>query len=198
MGLAEAFSNTYQALGGKVLARLEYQGKNAEFLFMLQSAYRHAPQALFIPSHNEITSVSEDLDILQWEPILIGGDGWGAADFSAMRHGYYSTHWAEPSDHEQSELAEQQRWFMKQHTQMTPGTVMAYDATNLLLQTIQDAGTLEPKKLRDALAKTNDFMGLSGRVSFDQNGDNAAKGVYVMKVIDGEKTFFKQVYPMEK
>jgi branched-chain amino acid transport system substrate-binding protein len=72
--------------------------------------------------------------------------------------------------------------------------VLGYDAMCLMAEAIQRAGTTNRIRIRDALAATRDFEGVSGRISFDANGD-PVKPAVIMEIIDGQPRFVKQVTP---
>lgn len=74
------------------------------------------------------------------------------------------------------------------------GTAMAYDAYMLAIEAIEKAGSTDGTKVRDALAKTRDYSGASGVITFNKLGapskpvnidvisGGAFKTVYVYKV----------------
>jgi branched-chain amino acid transport system substrate-binding protein len=57
---------------------------------------------------------------------------------------------------------------------------LAYDATNLLLQAIQDAGSEDTTKVKDAIAKIR-FNGVSGLITFDAQ-NNPVKSATILAV----------------
>lgn len=77
----------------------------------------------------------------------------------------------------------------------------AYDATNILLMSVEKAAkkqadgslVIGKKALRDAIA-TTDTVGITGKIAFDAQGDRTGSVVVVYKVVDEKgKRFFKQV-----
>ena len=57
---------------------------------------------------------------------------------------------------------------------------LAYDATNLLLQAIKEAGAEDTAKVKDALAKIK-FNGVSGMITFDAQ-HNPVKSATILAV----------------
>jgi branched-chain amino acid transport system substrate-binding protein len=72
--------------------------------------------------------------------------------------------------------------------------VLGYDATQVLVDAMKRAGTTEGKKLRDAIAATKDFPGVSGKITIDEKR-NARKSIVVLKIDGGKVKFFQKVEP---
>jgi branched-chain amino acid transport system substrate-binding protein len=70
---------------------------------------------------------------------------------------------------------------------------LAYDATNMLLQAIKDAGADDPAKVKDTLAK-GQFEVVSGKITFDAF-HTPVKPVFVNVVKDDAVQFFTQITP---
>ncbi len=74
-----------------------------------------------------------------------------------------------------------------------PLAAEAYEATTVLLDAIERAGSTDPEKIREALTKTN-MTWISGPIQFDERGENIYKNVVVVQVQNGT---FVTVYPEE-
>ncbi len=67
----------------------------------------------------------------------------------------------------------------------------AYDALNMIAAAIRQAGTYNGSAIRDALALVGkDYQGVSGTISFDQNGERIA-GTYAVWKVAVEGTQYK-------
>jgi branched-chain amino acid transport system substrate-binding protein len=66
-------------------------------------------------------------------------------------------------------------------------------ALEVYQRALEKAGTLDPKKVRDAIAQT-DLMTCYGPIRFNEKGQNIAKGMLVVQVQDGKTPV---VYPVE-
>ena len=63
----------------------------------------------------------------------------------------------------------------------------AYDATNIILNALKTAGN-DRKAVRDAIAATKDYPGVTGKINFAANGDLVAnQGIY--EVVNQEPQF---------
>ena len=65
----------------------------------------------------------------------------------------------------------------------TPG---AYDAMNTMIDAIKRAGSTDKSAIRDAIASTNGLPGVTGAISFDQNGARPVAWNIVLQVVNGQ------------
>lgn len=61
-----------------------------------------------------------------------------------------------------------------------------YDSVYIIAEAVQRAG-LDPQKIRDEIAATRDYPGLSGVTRFDERGE-VIKEVLIIKFVDGQHT----------
>jgi branched-chain amino acid transport system substrate-binding protein len=66
-----------------------------------------------------------------------------------------------------------------------PYSIYAYDAANIILSAIRDAGTTDGSKVAEHIGRTT-FKGAFGDVSFDQNGDVTIAPYVVWQVRNGQ------------
>jgi branched-chain amino acid transport system substrate-binding protein len=78
---------------------------------------------------------------------------------------------------------------------------LTWDTMRLAQQAIQDCGELtgdikvDRKCVRDALAQIKDFQGITGNMTFTEEGDPIKCAVIVRISDQGEFEFYKQVCP---
>lgn len=68
--------------------------------------------------------------------------------------------------------------YHKEYGQHGPYSIYAYDATNVLLKGLEDAGTVDAHKVSDAIKKMT-YDGALGRLEFDERGD-VSKSPYII------------------
>ena len=73
-------------------------------------------------------------------------------------------------------------------------SALGYDTIQVLADAIRRAGTTDGPKLRDALAATRNFSGVTGRTTIDENR-NASKPASIMAIRGGRAVFYKTVAP---
>jgi branched-chain amino acid transport system substrate-binding protein len=73
-------------------------------------------------------------------------------------------------------------------------TALSYDAVKLLADAIRRAGSTRRPDIRQSLAQTKGFNGVTGSISFDKNGD-PVKDIIIMQISDGRPHVLKHVHP---
>jgi len=128
------------------------------------------------------------------QAVYLGGDGWLGDGFMqvggrSLKHGYYSTHWTKSNPKLKS------LDFMRQnrHSEQIDGvTALSYDAVYLLIDAIQRANSLDVSRIRQAVAQTERFEGITGTIRMDAFGD-PDKNVVIMEIRDGQTKFLKAI-----
>ena len=70
-------------------------------------------------------------------------------------------------------------------------TALGYDAYNLICDAIEKANSTDPVAVRDAIA-ASDFVGVTGPVKFDENGD-PTKAAVIKKVENGKFVYADEI-----
>lgn len=71
---------------------------------------------------------------------------------------------------------------------------MGYDAYMVILDVIEKVGSADPQAIRDGLAQVEGFVGATGIISLDENGD-AVKSAVINRVEDGKFVYLTTVEP---
>jgi branched-chain amino acid transport system substrate-binding protein len=129
---------------------------------------------------------------------LIGGDGWDSPSLvevggKAMEGNFFSNHF---SDEDQAPIIQD---FLKRYKQKTGAAAdamvaLGYDSAMILADAIKRAGTTEPEKLREAIAATKDFPGVTGKITIDEKR-NANKPAVMLVIKDGKFRYVETVQP---
>ena len=67
-----------------------------------------------------------------------------------------------------------------------------YDAVHVLALAIDNAKSLEPQKIREAILSVKGYPGVEGTYNFDQNGDGL-RGYNIVKNDNGKIVFIKHI-----
>ena len=199
VGLAQVIKEEFAKMGGKIVADESYQANDKEFKPQLTTIREAKPDIIFVPGYYTDCALlaiqARELGITQ--PI-IGGDGWDSEKTTeiggaAVNGCYFSTHYHQ--DDPRPEVRSFVEKFKKLH-QSAPDSmaVLGYDAANILFDAIRRAGKTEGSAIRDALAATKDFQGVSDKITIDKDR-NALKGLVVIKIDEGKFTFAELVKP---
>jgi branched-chain amino acid transport system substrate-binding protein len=71
-----------------------------------------------------------------------------------------------------------------------PNAAQSYDAIMIMVAALEKAGVKDKSKIRDAIASTQNFKGVTGTITFDSTGD-APREMMVIQVRDGKYELYK-------
>jgi len=199
VGLMEFFEKTFKELGGEIVAKQSYSEGDIEFRAQLTDIKSAAPQAIYVPGYyTEVGLIARQARDLGLNVPLMGGDGWDSPKTleiggAAVEGSYFSNHYSadDPSPVVQDFIKKYRAKFGKVPDAMA---VLGYDAANILFDAIKRAGSDEGPKIRDALAATKDFQGVTGSITMDAQR-NAKKKIVILKIEGGKVKFHKSLDP---
>jgi branched-chain amino acid transport system substrate-binding protein len=198
VGLANVFSETFTALGGKILWRGEFLLDVSDFSKLLGSVREYAPDVIYLPGdYRDSSFIITQARKMGIATQFLGGDSFGQRLYDyigTLADGaYYTTHWNRdnPSQKSRDFVKRYEAKFGKIKQTTIP---MTYDAVMLLGDAVKRAGTREKSKVRDALAATRHFSGVTGAIAFSGTGD-PEKPVVINKLENGGIVFVKDVAP---
>jgi branched-chain amino acid transport system substrate-binding protein len=199
VGLAQFFEETFVGLGGKIVATQAYSEGDADFKAQLTSLKGANPEAVFVPGYyTEGALIVKQARELNMTMPIIGGDGWDSSKLveiggEALNGTYFSTHYA--SDDTNYMVKNFVTKYKERHNE-TPDAMgaLGYDAGLILCDAISRAGSTEGAAIRDALAATRGFKGVTGTISIDENR-NARKSAVIIAVADGKLQYKETIQP---
>ena len=129
---------------------------------------------------------------------ITGGDGWDSPKLveiggKALNGCYYSNHYS-PEDTSQiiqNFVQEYKAKFVEIPDAMAP---LGYDAAMILFEAIKKVGSTEGAKIKEVIAQTKDFPGITGKITINEER-NAVKPAVVLKVEDGKIKYVETVNP---
>ncbi len=184
-GLRDDFIKAFTAMGGEVVADLSYSGGDADYSAQLNAIKAKDPQIIFVPGYyNEGGNIILQARRVGLTVPLIGGDGWDSADLvkiagEAALGCYFSNHSA-PDQPGMKDFVEK---YKAAYSNQMPDALagLGYDAANLLFDAMKRAKGPSSKDLRDAIAATKDFKGVTGNITIDRNR-NAKKALVIVQL----------------
>ncbi len=207
-GLAEFFKKAWEDINGpgSVVAYESFTTKDTDFSSQLTKIIKSGAQFFFTPQYyNEVALIVKQAHELGWKNPIIGSDSWGSAETVTLCgkdcYGlFFSTHYAAAG------ATGATKAFIERYTKKygyVPDDVAAltWDSIRLVQQAIQDAGKLTGKikkdreAVRKALAKIKNFKGITGDMTFTEDGDPKKCAVIVRISDKGEYEFFQSVCP---
>ncbi len=203
VGLANFFREAFIELTGDpkaIVGFTSYQTGDRDFTAQLTYVANAKPDVVFAPGYyaDAAVLVTQARSLGLAMPFL-GGDTFEAPEFieiggKDVEGVYFSTHYS--ADAPITPASEEFVALYKAEFNKAPNTFAAlgYDCYMLVLDAIEKAGVVDPVAIRDAMAKTKDFMGATGIITLDANGD-ATKSAVVLQVQDGEFKLVDVVHP---
>jgi branched-chain amino acid transport system substrate-binding protein len=200
VGLSKVFRERFTELGGEVVVEQKYAEGDKDFKAQLTAIRALNPDVIAATGfYAEAALICLQARALGMNVPIIGGDGWEAPQLMELGGGavegtYYSSHYS--SENEAPEVQRFVKAFKVRFDQETPDAVSAlgYDAMMLMADAIRRAGTTESVKLRDAIAATKNFPGITGRTTIDPQR-NSAKPAVMLTVKEGRARFVEAVEP---
>lgn len=199
IGLGEVFTRTFTALGGEIVATQRYSGGDKDFRAQLTAIRATRADAIFLPGYYvEAGLAAQQSRELGLRATLLGGDGFEAPQLleiggTALEGTVYSTHYSAESADPAS------RRFVAAYTARHGGApvglaALTYDSVQLIADAARRAGSTERTALKNALAATRDFPGITGRTTLDANRD-AIKDAAIITVRSGRTVFVESIRP---
>ena len=199
IGLADAFIENFKKMGGTIVADQSYSAGDTDFNAQLTAIKAKSPQAIFVPGYyGEVGLIARQAKKQGITVPLLGGDGWDSPKLTEIGGkdidgSFFSNHYSvdDPSPTAQKFLAAYKARF-----NAVPDALggLGYDSAMVLFDAMKRAGTTDGAKLRDAIAQTKDFAGVTGRITLDADR-NANKPAVVLEIKDGKFVFRETINP---
>ncbi|MBY0472170.1 ABC transporter substrate-binding protein [bacterium] len=199
VGLAKFFIETFTKDGGEIVLNQSYNKNDVDFKSQLTAIRAKAPDAIYIPGYyTHVGLIARQARELGVTIPLMGGDGWDSPELksiggAALNNSYFSNHYSaeDKSPAVQTFLKEYKETFGK-----TPDglAAMGYDAARVLADAMNRAKSLSNTDVRDAIAATVKFEGVTGKITIDKER-NAVKPAVVLRVDNGEFKYQSTIHP---
>lgn len=195
VGLANEFKKKFVELGGRIVAEASYSGGDPDFRPALTAIKDARPDVVMAPAYySDMGTIAKQGKEVGITAPYLGGDGWESDTLlkgaeGALEGSFYSNHYA-PDQTDPASKAFTEKF--KARFGHVPDAIgaLGYDSAKVLFAAIERAGSFEPQKIRDALAQTKDFPGITGKITLDADR-NASKSIVILK-IEGNTVVFKQ------
>lgn len=202
VGLAKFFSDSFKKLTGddkSVLTLVNYNTGDQDFTAQLTNIKATNPDVIFAPGNfTESALIMKQARQLGIKVPIIGGDTWEVNEFlqiggSSVEGAIFSTFFTT-----EKPMTKESEKFLAAYAKKYPGkepaaaTALAYDSYIVIRDAIEKAGSADPAKIRDQLAKTKDFQGAAGVITLDENR-NAVKDAVIKEVKNGKFVFLDMV-----
>ena len=193
-GLTENFKKKFTEMGGTIIAEESYATGDVDFNAQLTSIKSKNPDVLFIPDYySTVALITKQARAQGLTMPMTGADGWEDIISNAgdeVVGSFYSTHYSSGAEDPDVQKFEEN---FKAAYNVGPNVLaaLAYDATYILADSIERAGTTESEALKNAIAAT-DIKVVTGQISFDEKR-NPVKSAVMVEIVKGTEPNKPQV-----
>jgi len=207
-GLAEFFKQGWEDLHGvdSVVAFESFTTGDTDFSAQLTKIKGSGAQFIFTPQYyNEVALIAQQAHELGWNAPIVGSDSWGSAELMNLcgddcKGQFFSTHYAAAG------ATGATKEFIDAYNEKhgyVPDDVgaLTWDTMLIVQKAIEDCGEItgdlaaDRECVRNALAKIKNFDGITGQMTFTEEGD-PIKCAVIVKISDaGEFEFYKSACP---
>ncbi|WP_298980903.1 ABC transporter substrate-binding protein [Caldilinea sp.] len=201
--LARFFKERWEANGGTIVLEDTYNSGDTDFSAQIArvKALDPQPDVLFISAiPNEAGITTKQFREAGLTQPIISGDGFdtpliGEVAGELADDVYFSTHASLDNEAEivQSFVAAYEAEYGRRPENAF--AALGYDTMNLIADAIRRAGSTEPAAIRDALAATQGFQGVTGVISYPEGQRKPIKSVTIIQVQDGVYSFVTEIQP---
>lgn len=198
-GLGSFFKAAFEKLGGTIVAEEQFQTNQSDFKAILTNIKSANPDIIFAPS--SITTaplIIKQAREMGITAVIAAGDTWENATIienaGADAEGtVFSTFYDEaaPANDEAAAFVDGFKAYLTSigESDIIPAvSALGYDAYITAVQAIKDADSVDPAAIKDALKNVH-VEGVTGDITFDENGDANKDMAYIKTIKDGKIVF---------
>ena len=188
--LAGFFAESFMKHGRGRFTEQKYEANATDLSAQMDAIKAAAPDVVFAPGfYTTAPLVAREMKKAGVKATLIGSDGWdspnlldgGSEPFEGV---YFANHfWSGSDDPLVKKFVSDYR--AKYGVDPDAGAATAYDAARMLFDAFKRAKSTESAAVRNALAQTKDFPGVTGKITLDSNR-NAQVPVYMLRIEGGK------------
>ncbi|MGX7107564.1 ABC transporter substrate-binding protein [Hutsoniella sourekii] len=191
LSLADSFTETFTANGGEIVGSASYQSGDTDFQALLSNLVGQDIDLIYIPGYyTETGLIIKQARELGVDTPIMGGDGYASETLIELAGAenandiYYTTHFSlQDEDPQVQDFIK--NFEAKFGNRPDTFSALGYDAAMLLIDAIERAGSTDREAIRQAIAETKDFDGITGTFSMDDQ-HNPTKPTLMIHLQNGE------------
>jgi len=194
INLSKVFTQDFekQGDGRKVLKELTYKKTDTDYNALINQALSNNPDLLVLTGYyTNVGNIVQTARKAGYKGPCVGGDGWDSDTLykiggKALDDCYFTNHYS-PDDPD-PRIQEFISKYKGLHNGEVPDAmaVLGYDAAMVVFDAIARSKSTEGPKIRQALADTKGYKGLSGQITIDKDR-NAQKSIVIVGIKDGKQ-----------
>lgn len=201
-GFRDEFEKAFTRYGGKVIMKQTYAANDQDYRSQLTAIKAASPDAVLIPGYyTDAGTIAKQAREMGITIPLLGGDGWSSQQLfpiagDGAENCYISDHVSmeDPKPAVQNFVKDYKAKF---NTDPTSMSALGYDAAKLLIAALKSAKTLDHTAVKDAIATTRNFNGISGDITINKDHD-AEKSAVIIQIKNKKFNYFTTVPDPEK
>ena len=199
-GLVQFFKASFTKLGGTIVAEKAYAQRDRDFTGQLTAIRDTAPDVIYVPGYyQEVGVIAKQTKQLGIKAPLLGGDGWDSPQLwdlggDALNGNYISNHYS--VDDPTPVIQDFVKRYKAKYNGTAPDAIAAlgFDATMVMADAIKRAGGTECVALRNAIAQTANYKGITGVITLNSER-NAVKPAVVLELKDKKFVYKETINP---
>ncbi|KXT74045.1 Branched-chain amino acid ABC transporter, amino acid-binding protein [Streptococcus sp. DD10] len=195
-GIAESFKSSYK---GEIVSEQTFQSKDTDFQAALTKIKDQDFDAIVLPGYyTEAGKIVNQARGMGIDKPIVGGDGFNGEEFvqqaTAERASniYFISGFSTTVDVSEKAKSFLEAYRAKYNEEPSTFAALAYDSVNIVAQAAK--GAKNSVELKDNIAKTKNFEGVTGDTSFDEN-HNTVKTAFMMTMNNGVVEAAETVQP---
>ncbi|AJQ26760.1 ABC transporter substrate-binding protein [Pelosinus fermentans] len=199
-GLSKFFKDAFTKGGGSIAIEEAYLQNDQDFKTLLTKIKATNPDVIYVPGYyGEVGKIIKQAREIGITVPFVGGDGWDSPKLAeiggpdALNNTYFTNHYSVEDNSPKSKAFLDA--FQKEYGQVPDAmAVLGYDAAYALVDAIKRANSTDSEKIREALANTKDFQGVTGSLTLNDNHD-AIKSAVIIEMKNGKQVYKETVKP---
>ena len=198
VGLTETIAGEFNK-GAKIVATESFQEGDKDFRAQLTSIKRANPDVLFVPAYyNEVGLIARQARSLGIKSVMLGTDGWDSEKLTeigrdAIEGSYFSNHYS-PQSKDPRVVRFVTAYKAKFGAVPDALAAVGYDAARIMIDAIKRSGGTDRNKIREAIATTKNYPGVTGDITIDKNR-NAIKPIVILQIKNGAYSYVTTIKP---
>jgi branched-chain amino acid transport system substrate-binding protein len=197
VGFRDNFKKAFESKGGKIVVEASYSKDDKDYKAALTRLKAANPEVILIPGYyTQAGSIAKQARDMGITVPLLGGDGWDSSELftyagSSVGNCFFSDHMSadDPNPTVQNFVKAYQAKYSKVPDALA---ALGYDAAKLLYDAMKRAKSLDGPDLRDAIAQTKDFDGVTGKISINAQR-NADKPAVIIEAANDKFKFKEKI-----
>ena len=199
VGLTGFFKETFTSGSGQIVREQSYESGDTDFRAQLTSIKAAVPEVVFVPGYYpEVGLILKQARQLGLTIPFLGCEAWDSPTLLQLAgkaaDGCYFSNQFSASDPAPVVQDFDMTYRAKFGTLPDNFAALGYDAARVVLDAIRRAGSSDPPAIREALASTKDYPGVSGNITIDAKR-NASKPVVIMEIKNQAVQYFEKINP---